>query len=679
MRRISVPLLAALAAYACGPRDPSTPPGSGRAPGAAASTPPASPVLTPAAESRVHAEHPALPVGITSFGAARLDSRVYVLAGWMGEPHAYDTDHQSDAFLRADLVPAAGSPTEAAQPSQWTAAPNLGRMQSPALVAVGDGLVATGGLVAHNRTGSPAELESLAKVARFDPAASRWTELVPMPEPRSSHDAALVDGELWVVGGWRIDRAGESRWHSTALHRDADRDDAPWVSVDVPIQRRAHAVVGLPGRVIVVGGMTPQGPTNRVDMLDVAAGTWSEAPGLPGVGFGVAAVAYGATVIASGADGVLWQWTPGDAAWRGIGRLAFPRFFHRMVVDADGGIVVVGGIAGSGSGQKIRATERVVPGAAAHLVALTVDAPGTAKNRQGLLLHDDRLMVIGGNTSLEQHDFAAERFVAESHELALGTLTWRERAPLPARRQSLLATTTSGDGAIVVGGFGHDGTAARTWADGWIYDFAADRWSALAQPLPGTRSQAGLVEHDGRLWLLGGLDYDPARPEKDRFRHPRRVLSSAVAPVEFGDAPIELPRSRRAFGGALQGGEYFMVGGLADGFANVAPCEAIALSTGKVRPIACPSRARLSPELVATGGTLILAGGMVDGAPDTSIERYDPETNTWTTLEFAMPLPIPHLRLLSWGDRVLAFSAHDADPDIHLAILTLPPSPEPRR
>jgi hypothetical protein len=664
MRSPAVPALAALAAYACAPR-PSVPT---RAPAPSTATvrgcvEPS--IAPPAAASAVVAKPPALPVGLTSFGAAWLDGRIHVLGGWRGEPHAYDREHQSDAFLVVDPM----------RDAEWRAAPGLGRVQSPALVTTDAGLVATGGLVAHNATGTPSELESLDRVARFDVASASWRPLPPLPEPRSSHDATLVDGDLWLVGGWRIDRSGASHWHDTAIHRPATDDTAPWRSVALPQRRRAHAVVGLPGRLVVIGGMTPTGPTSLVDVLDLAGGTWSKAPPLPGPGFGAAAVRHGDAVIANGADGVLWRWVPGASAWTSIGRLAFPRFFHRMVVDDAGALLVVGGVAGSGSGQKIRASERVVLGADdAHVVTVTLEAPGLAKNRQGLLLARDRLWVVGGNTSLEQHDFAPERFVDEVHALELGTLTWSAKAPLPARRQSLLTTTTSTGQTIVVGGFGHDGEVARTWSDGWTYDAERDRWSPLPSALPASRSQAGLVEHAGELWLLGGLDYDPTRSEKDRFRHPRRVLTSVLSPLRFRESSIELPRQRRAFGGALLGGDYVMVGGLADGFATVAECEALSLERGTIRRIACPESARLSPELVAIDGQLLLAGGMVDGQPETSMELYDPATDRWRTLDAAMPLPIPHLRLLPWGERVLAFSAHDPDREVHLAIVTLTPA-----
>jgi N-acetylneuraminic acid mutarotase len=627
-----------------------------------------SPPLHDDAARHVHGEPSVLPIGITSFGATRVGDQVIVLGGYRGEPHHYDAAHQSDVWLalRRD---APGSP--------WVARAGVGRIQSAPLVQVGELAIATGGLRAHNPVGDAPELESLAQVMQLDPRGDRWTELPSLPEPRSSHDAVVAEGELWLVGGWRIDRDGRSAWHTTAIHRRADDPQAPWQSVAVPIRRRAHALVAVPGHLVVVGGMAPDGPTTQVDVLALADGTWSRAPDFPGAGFGVAAVRRDDAVVASGADGVVWSWTPGEPRWRALGRLAFPRFFHRMVLEPDGALLVVGGIAGSGSGQKVIATERFVPGRAHHLVQLRLDAPGHAKNRQGLLLHDDRLLVVGGNDGLEQHDFAPERFVDETWELELGTLAWHARAPLPVRRQSLLTLTTAAGTGLALGGFGHDGEVARTWSDGYAYDFDRNVWRALGEVMTGPRSQAGLVTHDGALFVLGGLDYDPRRGEADAFRHPREVLRSSLPELALRDAGLRLPRRRRAFGGALLGDRYVMIGGLAEGFRTVDVCESIAIPTGEVRRIACPQHARISPELVAIDGRLLLGGGTHDGAPDASLELYDPDRDQWRTLDVALPLPIPHLRLLPWGERVLAFTAHDPEPVVHLAVLTLPPRTEP--
>ena len=41
----------------------------------------------------------------------------------------------------------------------------------------------------------------VSKVRRFDPASNRWSELPPMNEARYGHEAALIDGRLYVAGG----------------------------------------------------------------------------------------------------------------------------------------------------------------------------------------------------------------------------------------------------------------------------------------------------------------------------------------------------------------------------------------------------------------------------------------------------------------------------------------------
>ncbi|MBK8241617.1 MAG: hypothetical protein IPK74_39420, partial [Deltaproteobacteria bacterium] len=406
----------------------------------------APPPLDDDATRHVHGEPAVLPFGLTSFGATRVGDQVLVLGGWRGEPHRYDAHHQSDALvaLHGD---AAGS--------QWVARPGVGRIQSAPLVTVGKLAIATGGLRAHNAVGDEPELESLAQVMQLDPRNDRWSELPPLPEPRSSHDAIVADGELWLVGGWRIDRRGDSAWHTTAIHRDADDPRAPWQSVAVPIPPRVRWWPSPRSPRRGQRAMAPDGPTTQVDVFSIADGTWSRAPEFPGAGFGVAAVRRGDAVVASGADGVVWSWALGESRWRALGRLAFPRFFHRIVLEPDGALLVIGGIAGSGSGRKVVATERFVPGRELHVTQLRLDAPGRAKNRQGLLLHDDRLLVVGGNDGLEQHDFAPEALRRDLGAGAWGSTRWRGKRRRRCSAEACLAITTDARHRRTLPGLSH--------------------------------------------------------------------------------------------------------------------------------------------------------------------------------------------------------------------------------
>jgi len=132
-----------------------------------------------------------LPDEVTSFGCLSSGEWLYVLGGYSGVPHRYSSEFQSQAFRRLNLR----------NGSTWEELPNDLRAQSVELVAHANRLYRVGGMMAKNRADEPAHLVSLAKFASFDPDQPAWRAEPPLPSPRSSHAAAVVNGTLYVVGG----------------------------------------------------------------------------------------------------------------------------------------------------------------------------------------------------------------------------------------------------------------------------------------------------------------------------------------------------------------------------------------------------------------------------------------------------------------------------------------------
>ena len=95
---------------------------------------------------------------------------------------------------------------------------------------------------AHQKPGDPVDLVSVADFARFDPATKTWTDMPPLPSPRSTHDAAILGDKLYVVGGW-IMRGGDSvnaDFLEDALVFDLASEGARWETLPAPpFQRRA--------------------------------------------------------------------------------------------------------------------------------------------------------------------------------------------------------------------------------------------------------------------------------------------------------------------------------------------------------------------------------------------------------------------------------------------------------
>lgn len=285
---------------------------------------------------------PEMPEALTSFGAAMVGDDLYVFGGHRGAAHQYSTDGVSGALWRLP-VRAGGAWTELAgdEPAQGTA-----------LVAHRGTVIRVGGMTARNAPGEKQDLHSLDRVARFDPEAGRWEALPALPEGRSSHDAWVLDGRLYVAGGWTLSGQGAGGVYRREMAvMDLSAAEPRWESQPQPFARRALAVVGWRGELYCIGGMEDQDTSSRVDVLDVATGVWRVGPSLPRApmrGFGCAATVAGGRIYVSGLSGKLWRLSAGGEAWEEAGEWATPRFFHRLAALDERTLLAVGGANGQG-------------------------------------------------------------------------------------------------------------------------------------------------------------------------------------------------------------------------------------------------------------------------------------------------------------------------------------------
>jgi hypothetical protein len=199
-----------------------------------------------------------------------------------------------------------------------------------------------------NAEGEEQSLWSQDSFAMYDPAAKTWTDLPKLPEPRSSHDAAVLDGKLYVAGGWQLAGEGESRWHDTAWVCDLNQNDLKWEPiVTPPFHRRALSLAAHDGKLYVLGGMQEQGgPCTKCDVYDPVLKTWSQGPALAGTGmegFGNSSFEIQGQLFASTMSGAVQRLSDDGRTWELAGQLAYPRFFHRLLPTAGGQTVIVGG------------------------------------------------------------------------------------------------------------------------------------------------------------------------------------------------------------------------------------------------------------------------------------------------------------------------------------------------
>ncbi|MEL6498435.1 MAG: kelch repeat-containing protein [Planctomycetota bacterium] len=624
--------------------------------------------------SRVAVPTSTVPRPGTSFGSVYHDGWVYTMGGYTGRPHDYYMEAQSRDFMRINTL----------DPSQVESLPDTEGLQACPLEAWNNTIIRTGGLVALNSRGEEQTLQSLDIVRGYDVNSGEWIKLPSLPEPRSSHDTAIVGSTLYAIGGWKLDDEAEVRdWHTEVHAIDLSDTASGWTAIDAPFQRRAFATVAVGETIVCIGGITPQNSmSSSVDVYDTASGEWTSGPDYPGSAFGIAAEHHDGVVYASGTDGMVYSWRPGsDSGWEPFSWLTFPRFFHQIAADSSGDLHFIGGISRGMRPTHVEtistADDMPAPGIIAHW---KIPSPAAAKNRQGLFMEDGWLYAFGGNTSTGQHDFQPENFLSEGFRLSLASLTWREMPDLPEKRQTI-QTVHSPDGkkVLAIGGFGHDGEVARTFDEGFVYSMRDRSWTELGSILPTPRSQFGLTRHGQSYYIFGGLDYDSRREQGDHFRHVLPVLSADASEesIVFDELDIDLPSPRRAFGGASLDGKYFLVGGMRENFQVVDSVDVYDFATGRFTQASPPSTPRLSPSLVALGGKLYLSGGSSpkDGGgfePNPSIEVYDPATDSWSVFIDEIPITPRHSRMMSYRGRLVLVSSHVDETDMTHVILIEP-------
>jgi len=646
--------------------------GAGSAPGAAASVAASGAAEAAAAARAVHLSSElrgVTPRGLTTMGVTRLGGSLYLLGGYFGQPHNYSKEFQSADFERLDVASGV-----------WEPLPSAGALQSVILVNDGRYVYRVGGMRALNAASEPENLQSVTDVARFDPEAKTWTSLPSLPTPRSSHQAVIAGHTLYVVGGWALAGGSfDSTWADTLSSLDLSAARPEWQSTPVPFKTRAMGAAVYHGKLYVTGGLTPEDSTSAVWVGDLASGTWSAGPALPDDNLTPTAGVWADQLFANGGDGNVYRLASDGQKWETAGALQFPRMFHQLVA-GDDGLWVVGGVpGGKDRGARVRHVEHVFDKPSAGSV-WTLEAASAAKNRQGVFLQGQQLYVFGGNNSLEQHDFEAKNFVASAFRLDLGALDWKPMEALPVARQSLQSAVV-GDAehgvAYAVGGFGFADEHLATQPDVFSYDLASAKWSKLGRGLPAPRSQFGLSEWGNALWVVGGLDYDDSRKDKEQFQHPTAVLRMDLRePAQgFSAAGFAVREQRRAFAGAQLGTRYYLTGGIRADFQAVTSCEALDLEQKQSFDMACPSQQRLGGELVPLKGKLYLVGGSVEGSsgarePSSRIEVYDPATNHWSTLSDKLPLETPsHLRAFAFHDDLLLYSAQQKTAQVQVALI----------
>jgi hypothetical protein len=249
------------------------------------------------------------------------------------------------AAVGALLVLAAGctgGPSDRASPvpevtaTPWRALAPVPTGRTEVATAVVDGRVyVTGGFAPPNLT--------VATVEVYDIATDTWSAGPDLPVAVNHAMSVGHDGAVYVFGGSLAEGPASER--AFVLRGGAWEELAP-----MPEARSAGGAAGAGDLIYVVGGVGPDGVAERTLVLDPATGRWSVAPGLetPREHMGVAAH-DGRVYAVGGRAGSLAGFSdaevldPSSGAWTTLPDLPTPRGGMAAAATSNGFVVAVGG------------------------------------------------------------------------------------------------------------------------------------------------------------------------------------------------------------------------------------------------------------------------------------------------------------------------------------------------
>ncbi len=339
----------------------------------------------------------------------------------------------------------------------------------------------------------PAETEKVAVEPPPPPwPRSRWVSLAGglllalgvllLPPRRAAHPnggtaaAALVDQPSALVAAPTL--TAEDGWEELA---------------PLPVRRARLGLVALTGRLYAVGGLTADGPTDRLDIYDIAEGLWRTGAPRPVALANAGAVPLAGKVFVPGgcdaqgqpvADAQLYD--PAEDTWETLAPLPEPLCASALAT-FDGQVYLFGGWDGS----RYRAvTYRYDPQSGEWTEQ---PSPQTARGFGAAAALGKRIFYVGGYDG-------AERAVCEVYLPA--EERWESCAPLLLPRGGLGLATVGGQLYAVGGGWdNYLGFNER-------YNTQEDTWTVIQSPVVREWRNVGLAAWETTLYAVGGWSGD---------------------------------------------------------------------------------------------------------------------------------------------------------------------------
>ena len=187
-------------------------------------------------------------------------------------------------------------------------------------------------------------------VEMYDPVTDRWTSKAPMPVGLHHVGIGVVDGRLYVIGGYS--RSGLSVWNPVATVYTYDPATDSWTErAPMPTPRGALSVAEHEGKLYAIGGYDRKANNAQVEVYDPARNVWTTAASLPTPRDHLATATVSGKIYAIGGrlDGdysrnlaVVERYDPDSDRWRRVADLPTARSGITAAV-VEGRIYVFGG------------------------------------------------------------------------------------------------------------------------------------------------------------------------------------------------------------------------------------------------------------------------------------------------------------------------------------------------
>ena len=251
--------------------------------------------------------------------------------------------------------------------------------------------------------------------------ASGWTELAPLPLPRSDLTGVAVGTHIYVGGGINTDGA-------VAAFHAFDTKTATWSELpNVPRRRHRAAMTALDGKVLVSGGfMTGTELLDDLRAFDPQTSVWSRLPSMPGRRAAHTMVAARGKVYVIGGIARdphdVWVYDPATRRWRDD-TAGLPTMRENAAAVAVGGRIYVIGGRWSRVNLSVNEAYDTFTNRWIRLTPMPAPVSGLAAT-----VIDGRIHVIGGE------DLATGRTTGAHYVYDPRTGEWETMPPLPTAR-----------------------------------------------------------------------------------------------------------------------------------------------------------------------------------------------------------------------------------------------------